>query len=254
MKGLIFIFMIWVAGSAQASEQAMEKARIAYDSARYEQSIQIYDSLAASGFYDYALFYNAGNAWFQIGEPAKAMLNYEKALLIKPLSKDALNNLDMSRKALGFDPISGERKGISPLINNLIMSLGANTWCAMFLVAWFFVFAFIAIARFRKKQWPYWIAGVSLIFGIGFLLLGMGHVNRLHSANTAIALRPAVQVREAPTPDGKKITSLPEGTHMQILRSKADEGWVEVSTNSLQGWVNLDDVGVVAVLGNFAHK
>jgi tetratricopeptide (TPR) repeat protein len=240
--------MLMCVGLVRASEQRMEQARLAYDSAQYDQVIQIYDSLAAAGFYDFSLFYNTGNTWYQLGEPAKAMLCYEKALLLNPLSKDALNNLDLTRKALGFDPISGERKGISPLINNLMMGLHPNSWFAFFLISWCLVFVFIAVARLQKKQWPYWMSGGIFVIGLSCLLFGLGHVNRLHTANTAVALRPSVQIRESPTPDSKKITSVPEGTHLEIIRSKADEGWVEVSVNSVQGWVNVEDVGIVSVL------
>ena len=43
------------------------------------------------------MYYNLGNSYYKAGEIAKAVLNYERALLMKPGNSDIRANLEVAR-------------------------------------------------------------------------------------------------------------------------------------------------------------
>ena len=43
------------------------------------------------------IYYNLGNSYYKIGDIAKAILNYERALILKPANKDIRSNLEIAK-------------------------------------------------------------------------------------------------------------------------------------------------------------
>lgn len=68
----------------------------AYIKDDYTTAIQIYESLLKNGE-SADVYYNLGNSYYKIGEIAKAVLNYERALLMKPGNSDIRANLEVAR-------------------------------------------------------------------------------------------------------------------------------------------------------------
>ena len=68
----------------------------AYIKDDYATAIQIYESLLKNGE-SADVYYNLGNSYYKAGEIAKAVLNYERALLMKPGNSDIRANLEVAR-------------------------------------------------------------------------------------------------------------------------------------------------------------
>ena len=62
----------------------------------FASAIQIYESLLRKGE-SADVYYNLGNSYYKINEIAKAILNYEKALLLQPGNGDIRANLEIAR-------------------------------------------------------------------------------------------------------------------------------------------------------------
>ena len=68
----------------------------AYIKEDYAAAIQVYETLLKNG--EAAdVYYNLGNSYYKIGEIAKAVLNYERALLLQPGNNDIRANLEVAR-------------------------------------------------------------------------------------------------------------------------------------------------------------
>lgn len=67
----------------------------AYIKDDYATAIQIYESLLKNGE-SADVYYNLGNSYYKAGEIAKAVLNYERALLMKPGNSDIRANLEVA--------------------------------------------------------------------------------------------------------------------------------------------------------------
>nr|MBC8452723.1 hypothetical protein [Spirochaetota bacterium] len=64
---------------------------------KYLSAAQYYNSLIESGITNAKLFYNAGNAYFRLGDLGMAILNYRRALLFFPGEEKQQFNLDFFR-------------------------------------------------------------------------------------------------------------------------------------------------------------
>ena len=53
--------------------------------------------------YSADLFYNLGNVWFKLGDQGRAILNYQRALLLNPRLDEAESNLRTVLKIVGND-------------------------------------------------------------------------------------------------------------------------------------------------------
>jgi tetratricopeptide (TPR) repeat protein len=80
------------------------KANAEYNAGRYREAIELYDQAVQSGQTTAALFYNLGNAWFRAGDLGRAILNYERALVLEPQHPEADANRRLARdKARALD-------------------------------------------------------------------------------------------------------------------------------------------------------
>ena len=73
----------------------------AYIKADYATAIQIYESLLKNGE-SADVYYNLGNSYYKAGEIAKAVLNYERALLMKPGNSDIRVRMSISRLTVSW--------------------------------------------------------------------------------------------------------------------------------------------------------
>ena len=87
MMGRFFIFILSVCFlSATASAQSLvKKAEDAYMSDKYGEAISIYQEVMQKEGVSSDLYYNMGNAYYKSGQLGKAVLFYERALLLNPV-------------------------------------------------------------------------------------------------------------------------------------------------------------------------
>ena len=98
MKRYIFIAFLFAAATAFC-QSPMELAGQGDDSYRmgeYQAAIESYEAVLAAGQTSAELYYNLGNAYYREGQMAKAILNYERALHLKPNMSDAKENLALA--------------------------------------------------------------------------------------------------------------------------------------------------------------
>ena len=97
----IFIFLFLLYTSISLAQSTVESASEAYRTEDYKKSIQLYEQVVAQqiseGKESAEIYYNLGNAYFRNGETAKAILNYERALLLNPGDSDIRHNLRFAR-------------------------------------------------------------------------------------------------------------------------------------------------------------
>jgi tetratricopeptide (TPR) repeat protein len=91
---------VWAGGSTTAAaEQAAAAGNYQLAAQNYEQVLQ------RNGFSAPVLF-NLGNAWLRLGRPARAILNYERALLLAPRSAAIEANLATAQQRAGLAPVT----------------------------------------------------------------------------------------------------------------------------------------------------
>ena len=93
MKQYITLFFALFFATSLSWAQTKAQADSAYINKDYAQAIEIYESLLKQGESG-EIYYNLGNAYFKHDELGRAILNYERALLLQPGNNDVNANLD----------------------------------------------------------------------------------------------------------------------------------------------------------------
>ncbi|MBR4734626.1 MAG: BatD family protein, partial [Bacteroidales bacterium] len=86
------------AQAAQSYPDSLWHAGVeAYSNGAFEEALQDFEGVRATGLMSKELYYNLGNAHFKSGEIAPAILCYERALRLDPSDADIRYNLDYAR-------------------------------------------------------------------------------------------------------------------------------------------------------------
>ena len=212
--------------SAARQESNVTKAEgdSAYIRNDYASAIQIYENLLKKGEAA-EVYYNLGNSYYKADDIARAILNYERALLLEPGNADIRANLEIARSKT----------------KSLINCLSVDAWAKLGIV--FFVLLLVSFYLFFfSKQ----ITGkkVGFIAGIVFLVLvilsnvfAAQQKGELMERNEAIVLAPSVTVRSTPSESGTSLFILHEGRKVEIKDNSMRE-WKEIRLEDGKvGWV-----------------
>lgn len=236
--------------SAARQESNVTKAEgdSAYMRNDYASAIQIYENLLKNGEAA-EVYYNLGNSYYKADDIAKAILNYERALLLQPGNADIRANLEIARSKTIDKVIPVPEIFFVAWTKSLINSLSVDAWAKLGVV--FFILLLVSLYLFFfSKQ----IAGkkTGFIGGIVFLVLvvlsnvfAAQQKNELTDRNAAIVLSPSVTVRSTPSESGTSLFILHEGRKVEIKDNTMRE-WKEILLEDGKvGWVPASAVEVI---------
>ena len=220
----------------------------AYIKDDYTTAIQIYESLLKNGE-SADVYYNLGNSYYKIGEIAKAVLNYERALLMKPGNSDIRANLEVAR-AKTIDKVEPVPEVFfvswtKALINS--MSVDAwDTWGIVSFILFIITLYFFIFSKQIMLKKVGFIAGiVFLIVMICSNLFASEQKERLVNRNEAIVMNPSVTVRSTPSESGTSLFILHEGRKVSIKDNSMKE-WKEIRLEDGKvGWVPASAIEVI---------
>ena len=99
MRAIIYFILMLLPCTAAAQVGAMSKevGDSAYANGDYQAAIDVYQAILADNSVSPEIFYNLGNAYYKTSEIGKAILNYERALLLDPSDSDIRFNLELAQ-------------------------------------------------------------------------------------------------------------------------------------------------------------
>jgi tetratricopeptide (TPR) repeat protein len=237
-------------GEATVSDkQLWEEATAAYQEGRWSDAVTAYEAILATGRTAPELQYNLGNAWFKAGEPARAILCYERALKLDPSYDDARYNLEFAREQ------TQDRIDVVPEFiierwgRSACYLLDSDTWTVLFFVfAAVFAVLLLAFLLSARTSWK----RVGFYGGIVVLLLALLCLDFAHwqladyrKADSAIVMRPVCSAKSSPSEaSAKDLFVLHEGTKVKILDEVG--GWKNIElSDGRTGWVPAADIEVI---------
>ena len=69
-----------------------------YLDGKYEMAVQSYQSIIDSGYASAELYFNLGNAYYKSHDITMALVNYERARILKPNDPEINHNLEIARE------------------------------------------------------------------------------------------------------------------------------------------------------------
>jgi len=212
----------------------------AYANGNYTEAIQIYEFLLQTGE-SAEIYYNLGNSYFKADNIAKAILNYERSLLLDPGNSDTRFNLNVARSKT-IDKIDQTPDlFLTVWFQSLMNCFSVKAWSRI-AIAFFIIFlAALAVYLFSKKVIIKKIGFFAAIFFLIFSCLGnvfaSQQKNRLENRKDAIVISPSVVVRSTPSEDGTSLFILHEGTKVKIKDDSMRE-WKEIRLEDDKiGWM-----------------
>lgn len=248
MKKLLLIFAISFAGlttavNAQtlAVRNLWDAGNDAYARTEYSQAVSYYDSIQTLGYTGHKLYYNLGNAYFKDGKIGPAILNYERAISLRPTDSDAKHNLQIANGFVKDKIVSVPEFFLSTWIRSLRMAISSNAWASIsvlfFVLTLATVLLYLLSGRLVLRKTGFYSAIVSFcLFVVTISFSAMERRNILHP-DEAIVMQSSASVRSSPDNSSKELFIIHEGTKVKVVREIGQ--WQEITiADGNKGWVN----------------
>ena len=233
-----------------SSAFALSKAEAdsSYVNENYQQAIQQYEQLSKVGP-SAELYYNLGNSYYRMDNITRAVLNYERALLLSPGDEDIRFNLQLARSKTVDKIVPQSEFFLTTWYRSVVNMLSVDGWAY---VAVFCLMCAIFLMLVYLFSSPVWLRKIGFFGGL-LLLVGfiLGNVFAWHQKQMidhrdgAIIMESAVTVKSTPAQNGTDLFILHEGTKVTIIDDTMD-GWREVRVpDGKQGWVETSQIEVI---------
>ena len=214
----------------------------------YASAIQIYESLLTKGEAA-EIYYNLGNSYYKTDDIAKAILNYERALLLQPGNADVRANLEIARSKTIDKVVSVPDIFFVTWTKSLINCLSVDAWAKLGVAFFILLLVSFSLFFFSKQivgKKSGFIAGiVFLVFVVLSNVFASEQKTELMNRNNAIILSPSVTVRSTPSESGTSLFVLHEGHKIEIKDNSMRE-WKEIRLEDGKvGWVPASAIEVI---------
>ncbi len=226
----------------------IEKAATFYKNNNFKAAVEVYESAIKSQGESAELYYNIGNCYYKLNETALSILNYERALRIRPHFDDAKNNLELARAKVVDNIIYTPDFFIKEWLETLVRVLLPDSW--FYISVSFFIISLLTIFLFlfsrsrttRRISFYLGVLGFSITV-VTFALSGI-RKNQMLNHNDAIIITGVVVVKSAPDKSGTDLFQLHEGTKVKVKGSLGE--WSEISIgNGDKGWIETISMEVI---------
>lgn len=220
--------------------ELIKQANTAYIDGQYSYAIELYEAILEQNLEAAELYFNLGNAYFKENRLGHAILNYERALRIKPGDENTLFNLNVARAR------TVDRINPVPLIfyenwwRSFYSFFSTDTWAKLGL--FLLVFSLVSLGGFFFVQ----TRGLKKLgFGLSLFCLLLMSVSffaaRSQYHNTfkkreAIVMTPRATAKSSPGDSSPDLFVIHEGAKAKITSELGD--WYEIRlANGNVGWV-----------------
>lgn len=240
------------AAAASISGANVEEAAQAYRDQDYGKSILLYEELVLQGFNENKesaqIYFNLGNAYFRNNQLGKAILNYERALLLDPGDGDIRHNLRFAKNRTEDRIDTAGDLFIANWFLAVRNIYSSDQWAIIGIV--FFMlflfsagtFLFVRILWVKKSAFYAGIIFFSLMITSNIFAFSQKS-GRIHR-DAAIVMVGAARVNASPDENSNTLFELHEGTRVKVRSS--DGNWFEIEiTNGSVGWTSKKNVEII---------
>jgi len=213
----------------------------AYKNGQYEFAIQNFERILDSDWESTELYYNLGNAQYQIENISGAVWAYEQCLKLDPLNKDAKYNLKLINLKVR-DRIDIPEPPLFLKLYWMIKSLLApSSWVQLWIICLLLIGAFFAIRKildFPSIKLAENI--ISIIFIISILPGGFSIWDSI-TIQQGIIDSPEVEALSAPNSYSTQLFNVHEGLKVDVLDVTDD--WIEIELmDGKVGWIENSEI------------
>ena len=245
-KTAVLLLLLLLPAAAGAVTKA--EADSAYAQGNYQQAIDDYEQLLKQGV-SADLYYNLAGAYYRMDEMPRAVLNYERALLLSPGDADIRFNLQMARSKT-VDKITPETEMFFVTwYHSLVNLTSVDGWARIALITLALAIVLALVYLFTE---PVWLRKLGF-FGALVMLACFAVANIFAYAqkqsfvnrNGAIIMAPAATVKSTPSKQGTDLFILHEGTKVEITDG-AMRQWKRIRlADGKEGWLETSQIEII---------
>ena len=251
---LLLVISIAIPSAAQAQKSAapvhVTKAMgdSAYVRQQYQQAIADYEALLKKGV-SADVYYNLGNAYYRTDNITRAVINYERALLLSPGDPDIRVNLQLARSKTIDKIIPESEMFFVTWYRSLVNIMSVDGWATMSLVSLAIAIILALCYLFSGRVWMqktgfFGALAMIVIFGLSNLFAWQ-QKDQLVNRTGAIVISPAAAVKSTPANGGTDLFIIHEGTKVEITDSSMKE-WKEVRiADGKEGWIKASMIEMI---------
>ena len=242
----IAVLLMLLPMAANAATKA--DADSAYVNGNYQEAIKVYESLLKQGE-SAELYYNLGNAYYRTENITRAVLNYERALLLSPGDGDIRFNLQIARSKTIDKIVPESEMFFVTWYRSLVNIMSVDGWGRMALVSLALVIVLFLVYLFSARVWVQKVG----FFGGGILLVVFVFSNffawqqrqQLLNREGAIVVAPSVTVKITPAQNGTDLFILHEGTKV-VITDGSMKSWREIRlADGKKGWIESKKIELI---------
>ncbi len=215
------------------AESNFERGNALFEAGKFAEAAQAYEQSIQEGVSGANVYFNLGNANLRAGEKGRAVLNYERALALRPGHPEAAANLAFLQRSLSL-PVPaptawhqfGEWMGVDAMA--VVTAIGI----------WILLAGLVALLgpwRRPALGWSLLVVGAVPFAAGGLMLLGM-HGGPRDPARAIVVSDEPAKAHYAPADNSRDVQVLPAGSEVRLLQDRGNWIYVEVA-GGVRGWM-----------------
>ena len=242
----IAVLLMLLPMTANAATKA--DADSAYVNGNYQEAIKVYESLLKHGE-SAELYYNLGNAYYRTENITRAVLNYERALLLSPGDGDIRFNLQIARSKTIDKIVPESEMFFVTWYRSLVNIMSVDGWGRMALVSLALVIVLFLVylfsARVCVQKVGFFGGGILLVVFVLSNFFAWQQRQQLLNREGAIVVAPSVTVKSTPAQNGTDLFILHEGTKV-VITDGSMKSWREIRlADGKKGWIESKKIELI---------
>ena len=192
------------------------------------------------------VYYNLGNAYYRMDNITRAIINYERALMLSPGDEDIRFNLQLARSKT-IDKISPESEMFFVTwYHSIVNSASVDRWAYVAIVSLILALALLMLYFFSATGWQRRVGFYGALLGLIFFVLSnifaVQQRRQLSERSSAIITSSSASVKKNPKADAAASFVIHEGTKVQIT-DKSIRDWAAIRlSDGREGWLPLSQM------------
>lgn len=250
MKKTLILLLLATAlnAAAQTPLQLMQRGNDAYAKGDFVAAAQAYNAVLDAGYESADLYYNLGNVYYRQEEYGLSILNYERALRLKPNFRDAKQNLDLADSKTEDQIAALPEIFLAQWAHSVVAWFSPTGWriCTLILLT----LLGTAVVLFLLSRDYAWRKGaliggiVTLVFLLLCIACTISASVRYNRHNQAIVTAPMAVVKSSPEENSIDKLVLHEGTKVNIEETLGEWHKIQIADGN-NGWLQADEVTII---------
>ena len=240
-----------VASIAQTPVEVVTKAQAdsAYINNDFANAVYLYENILANQGESADIYYNLGNSYYKMDNIAKAIVNYEKALVLNPSNGDIRFNLELAQSKTVDKVTPMSEAFLVTWMKDLTNLMSEKGWAKMGIITFILMLLMLALYFFSKKIALKKVGFISsmclLLVCIIANVFASSQKDKAKSHESAIIMTPSITVKSTPNEGGTDLFILHEGRKVNIKDNTMRE-WKEIQLEDGNvGWVPASAIEII---------